>query len=99
MVFKRSTILVSTDKGSGVYRSEAEMPADLRAQLVESTRGENSGVILIADQAGRAELEKAMQRLPVRDERPAPPGWRIRAIGLALAAGVALVAWFSFRHW
>ena len=61
---KSSTIVVAVGERTEVYRSVRELPPALRKKLVASTRGANSGTILIADRAGREELARAIQGLP-----------------------------------
>ncbi len=58
---RSSTIFISTDAGTNVYRSVEEVPADLRRKLVQSTQSMNSATILIADKRGREELVRALQ--------------------------------------
>lgn len=61
---KSSTIFVSTDKGTSVYRSMKEIPLPLRRKLQESLQGMHSATILIADKRGRDELIRALQGQP-----------------------------------
>ncbi len=44
-----------------MYRSVEEIPPVLRRKLHQTTRGLNSGTILIADRRGREELLRALQ--------------------------------------
>ncbi len=52
-ILKTSTILIGTDCVDGVFRSVQDVPEPLRTRLLESTSGENSGTIVIADREGR----------------------------------------------
>ena len=61
---KTSTIVISTSDAEGVYRSLEEVPAPLRNRLLESTSGQNSATILIADRKGREEIARAVRRIP-----------------------------------
>jgi hypothetical protein len=61
---KTSTIFISTGDGTRVYRSVGEVPPKLRRRLEETTTGENSATILIADKRGREELVRALRGLP-----------------------------------
>jgi hypothetical protein len=64
-VLRTSTILIAVGEGvSEVYRSVEEVPEPLRRILVESTSGQNSGTIYIADQRGRERIAKALCNLP-----------------------------------
>lgn len=70
-VLKTSTILIAAgDGGSEVYRSVEEVPEPLRRLLVESTNGENSGTIYIADRRGREQIERALRHLPGKAAAP-----------------------------
>ena len=69
---KSSTIFIATDEGTRVYRSLDEVPPGLLRKLRTSTRGINSGTILIADKRGRQELERALQQVAKAVAAPAP---------------------------
>lgn len=64
LIARTSTIFISTDAGTRVYRSMAEVPGPLRQKLQASTTGMNSATILIADRRGREELIRALQGQP-----------------------------------
>ncbi len=51
-----STILIAVGDETHVYRSMDEVPEELRDQLIDSTTGENSATLLIADPNGRQEI-------------------------------------------
>src|ERR1035438_3637804 len=61
---KSSTIFISAEGGTKVYRSVEDVPEPLRKRLVESTQGVNAATILIADKRGREELVRALQGRP-----------------------------------
>jgi hypothetical protein len=61
---KSSTIFISAEGETKVYRSVDEVPAKMRRRLVESTQGVNAATILIADKRGREELVRALQGRP-----------------------------------
>lgn len=61
---RSSTIFISTEDGTRVYRALGDVPAPLRRRLVESTHGMNSATILIADKRGREELVRALRGGP-----------------------------------
>lgn len=102
---KTSTILISTSEAEGVYRSLEEVPASLRNRLLESTNGQNSATILIADRKGREEIARAANRGPGTEELPVAKALRkteetpssARAMRLAAAlivlVLVTLVLW------
>ena len=53
---KYSTILIAAGDETRSYRTLEEVPEDLREQLIDSTTGENSATLVIADPNGRREL-------------------------------------------
>jgi hypothetical protein len=61
---KSSTIFISAEGGTKVYRSVEDVPESLRKRLVASTQGVNAATILIADKRGREELVRALQGRP-----------------------------------
>lgn len=61
---KSSTIFISAEGATKVYRSVEDVPERLRRRLVESTQGVNAATILIADKRGREELVRALQGRP-----------------------------------
>ncbi len=56
LVTKYSTILIAVGDDTRLYRSLEEVPELLREQLIDSTTGENSATLLIADPNGRQEI-------------------------------------------
>lgn len=64
VTLKTSTIFISKGGDTRVYRSVAEIPADLRQQLEDCTNGFNSATILIADRRGREEIRRALNGMP-----------------------------------
>lgn len=61
---KSSTIFISAEGETKIYRSVTEVPEHLRKRLVETTQGVNAATILIADKRGREELVRALQGRP-----------------------------------
>ncbi|MCC7499072.1 MAG: hypothetical protein IT160_15920 [Bryobacterales bacterium] len=64
VTIKSSTIFVSAEGRTRVFRSIDEIPAPLRKKLVESTTGLNSATILIADRRGREEIARSLRGEP-----------------------------------
>jgi hypothetical protein len=54
--------MISADGEDSFYHSVQEVPERLRKQLIESTAGDNSGTIVIADRAGKEQLTQALAR-------------------------------------
>lgn len=63
VTIRSSTIFVAEGERTSVYRSLDEVPPELRRRIAETTAGQNSATILIADRRGRRELERAMNGL------------------------------------
>ena len=61
-VLKTSAVLISTNGEPNFYRSVQEVPEPLRTKLLEHTNGENSGTIIIADQAGKDHIAEVLER-------------------------------------
>ena len=61
---RSSTIFISAEGETKVYRSVNDVPEHLRKRLVASTQGVNAATILIADKRGREELVRALQGRP-----------------------------------
>ena len=59
---KFSTILVATGDSTATYKSVAEMPPSLRRKLLESTSSPTAGTLVIADERGRREIERTLER-------------------------------------
>jgi hypothetical protein len=60
--FKTSTIFVSTGKGTRVFQSAEDMPAELRKRMSENLAGPNTRTLIVADRRGREYLLKVLQR-------------------------------------
>ena len=70
---KRTTVYISIGNKTEVFSAPEDIPAPLRKQLADSTRGMNSATILIADRGGRAEIRKIL------NGEPSPLKNRLRA--------------------
>ena len=84
-VMKTSAVMIAARGERGFYQSVQDVPEPLRTQLLEITTGSNSGIIVIADRAGKEQLTQVMARreagreaiqekaLPEEPEAPAEP--------------------------
>ncbi len=61
---KRTTVYISIGEKTEVFSAPEDIPAPLKKQLADSTRGMNSATILIADRGGRAEIRKILNGEP-----------------------------------
>jgi hypothetical protein len=104
-VMKTSAVMIAARGEQGFYRSVQDVPEPLRTQLLETTTSSNSGVIVIADRAGKKQLTEVMARRETGGEE-VPPGRygpRENAIPdtpdsktLPHAAGLPWLAWAGF---
>ena len=97
-VMKTSAVMISARGEQGFYRSVQDVPEPLRTQLLETTTSSNSGVIVIADRAGKEQLTQVLARReagsdavlkelpPDQGEVPAP----------SIAARLPWLAWAGF---
>lgn len=67
-VMKTSAVMIAARGESGFYRSVQDVPEPLRTQLIETTTSPNSGIIVIADKAGKEQLTQVMARRAAREE-------------------------------
>jgi hypothetical protein len=67
-VMKTSAVMISARGERGFYRSVQDVPEPLRTQLIETTTSQNSGIIAIADKAGKEQLTQVMARREARSE-------------------------------
>ncbi len=61
-VVKTSVVMISSAGEEGFYRSVQDVPEPLRARLIAVTNSANSGTIVIADRAGKEQINHAMTR-------------------------------------
>jgi hypothetical protein len=73
-VMKTSAVMIAAQGERGFYRSVQDVPEPLRTQLIETTTSPNSGIIVIADRAGKEQLTQVMARREAnREETEATP--------------------------
>ena len=104
---KSRTIVIAAGEDLQVYRTETDVPLELRKTLDECTKGANAATILIADRKGREELMRAIQGLPTslrvtrrlrrRDETE--PRKYLQWVELGVVGAIGLIVWalFLFR--
>ncbi len=66
-VMKTSAVMIAARGERGFYRSVQDVPEPLRSQLIETTSSQNSGIIVIADRAGKEQLTQVMARREARE--------------------------------
>jgi hypothetical protein len=92
---KTSAVLIAAHGERGFYRSVQDVPEPLRTQLIETTTSPNSGVIVIADKAGKEQLTQVLARreaasgesaeIPAQNAEPTPVPAAFRIPWLAWA--------------
>lgn len=70
---KTSAVLIATAAESSFYRSVQDVPEPLRRRLIETTSSENSGMIVIADRAGKEQWTEIVARREARETQAALP--------------------------
>ena len=95
-IVKTSAVMIATDSESNFYRSVQDVPESMRRRLIETTNSANSGMIVIADRAGKEqwtevvanrEARYAARAIAAADSAPAPVApTRRRFAGLPWAA-------------
>jgi hypothetical protein len=113
-IVKTSTVMIAAGGESSFYRSVQEVPESLRRQLIDTTNSENSGMIVIADRAGKEqwtevvahrEAQAALREPAAAENAPAPVqgfaglSWAAWAgVLLFLAAGAMIASVFQIFH-
>src|SRR5450631_3590882 len=77
-VMKTSAVMISARGEKGFYRSVQDVPEPLRTQLLETTTSVNSGIIVIADRAGKEQLTQVMARREANREGVQPTEYHSR---------------------
>ena len=102
-VMKTSAVMISARGEKGFYRSVQDVPEPLRTQLLETTTSSNSGVIVIADRAGKEQLTQVLARREATEEalsKELPPAGnekaKAEAPALSIAARLPWLAWAGF---
>jgi hypothetical protein len=72
-VIRTSAVMISADGEERFYHSVQEVPERLRKRLMDSTAGDNSGTIVIADRAGKEQLAQALARRAEARPQPSRP--------------------------
>jgi len=97
-IVKTSAVMIAAGDEHTFYRSVQEVPEALRRTLIETTNSENSGMIVIADRAGRDQWTEIVAQREARRQAPSTP----RAISppsLEPAPPVSGFAGLSWSAW
>jgi hypothetical protein len=97
-VMKTSAVMIATQGERGFYRSVQDVPEPLRTQLIETTTSQNSGIIVIADRAGKEQLTQVMARREAGREAPEPTPDRSReaAVSEAQLPSISRLPWLAW---
>ena len=72
-IVKTSAVMIAAGDEHTFYRSVQEVPEALRRTLIETTNSENSGMIVIADRAGREQWTEIIAQREAQQAQSAPP--------------------------
>jgi hypothetical protein len=72
-IIRTSAVMISADGEDSFYHSVQEVPERLRKRLMDTTAGDNSGTIVIADRAGKEQLTQALARRAEARPQPSRP--------------------------
>jgi hypothetical protein len=97
-VMKTSAVMISAQGERGFYRSVQDVPEPLRTQLIETTTSQNSGIIVIADRAGKEQLTQVMARREAGREATEATQDRAReaAVSESQLPSIARLPWLAW---
>jgi hypothetical protein len=93
-IVKTSTVMIAAGNESTFYRSMQEVPEPLRRRLIETTNSENSGMIVIADRAGKEQWTEVVAHREAQQVQAA-----LRGTVAAAETPVAPVRGFAGLSW
>jgi hypothetical protein len=97
-VMKTSAVMISAQGERGFYRSVQDVPEPLRTQLIETTTSPNSGIIVIADRAGKEQLTQVMARREAgrAGTETTPPRSREAAVSESQLPSISRIPWLAW---
>jgi hypothetical protein len=98
-VMKTSAVMIAASGERGFYRSVQEVPEPLRTQLIETTTSPNSGIIVIADRAGKEQLTQVMARREAAGDGTQPGQYRSRDAAAPDSAAPPAIARLPWLAW
>jgi hypothetical protein len=72
-IVKTSAVMIAAGDEHTFYRSVQEVPEALRRTLIETTNSENSGMIVIADRAGREQWTEIVAQREAQQRAQSTP--------------------------
>ena len=70
-IIKISTVMIGAGNQNRIYRSVQDVPEPLRQRLIDTTSSENSGMIVIADRAGKEQWTEVVAHRESHNRRQA----------------------------
>jgi len=97
-VMKTSAVMIAAGGEQGFYHSVQDVPEPLRTQLLETTTSSNSGIIIIADRAGKEQLTQVLARREAGEgfHQSSPVAEKPEIPGLPPAVRFPWLAWAGF---
>ena len=95
-VMKTSAVMIAARGERGFYRSVQDVPEPLRTQLIETTTSSNSGIIVIADRAGKEQLTQVMARREARGEGAQQAGTEQTPTDKPIVRSIARLPWLAW---
>jgi hypothetical protein len=97
-VMKTSAVMIAAQGERGFYRSVQDVPEPLRTQLIETTTSPNSGIIVIADRAGKEQLTQVMARREASRETTEATQYRSReaAVSESQLPSISRLPWLAW---
>jgi hypothetical protein len=97
-VMKTSAVMIAAQGEHGFYRSVQDVPEPLRTRLIETTSSPNSGIIVIADRAGKEQLTQVLARREAgREETEAiPDRTREAAVSESQLPSISRLPWLAW---
>ena len=68
-IVKTSSVMIAVGDENSFYRSMQEVPESMRRRLIETTNSENSGMIVIADRAGKEQWTEVIAHREAQQAR------------------------------
>lgn len=96
-IVKTSAVMIAAGDEQNFYRSVQEVPESLRRTLIETTNSENSGMIVIADRAGREQWTEIVAQREAQQTQTTPVA--VTPPSLEPAPSVSGFAGLSWTAW
>jgi hypothetical protein len=95
-VMKTSAVMIAARGERGFYHSVQDVPEPLRTRLIETTTSPNSGIIVIADRAGKEQLTQVMARREAHGEGTQQAGTEDAPADSPVLRSMARLPWLAW---